>query len=63
MNNEKEFYTNGDKIRDMSNEELAYFLDNFNPCSRCRKNGNNCFPNLNIEEWLNKEYNSNEVKK
>lgn len=31
----KEVITNGDKIRQMSNEELAEFINNSSPCANC----------------------------
>ena len=48
--------TNFDYIKGMSLEEMAFLLDGFRACSNCRKNGNNCFPVFNTEEWLNQEY-------
>jgi len=45
--------TNGDRIRTMSDEELADFLAHFK-CGNCMRNGNNCFPG-NMEDWLKAE--------
>jgi len=42
--------TNGDRIRAMSDEELAALLDEFK-CGNCMRRGNFCFPS-NIEDWL-----------
>lgn len=47
--------TNYERIKNMSVEELAELLNNFRACSRCPKRGNDCFPNLNIEQWLESE--------
>lgn len=47
--------TNYDRIRDMSIEEMATLLDCFSACSRCRRNGNNCFPVHKTKEWLESE--------
>jgi hypothetical protein len=47
--------TNFEHIKEMSIEELALFLENFNSCNRCRKRGNDCFPNFDIEKWLTQE--------
>nr|DAO12809.1 MAG TPA: hypothetical protein [Caudoviricetes sp.] len=44
--------TNADRIRAMSDEELAELLDSFRSCAVCRRNGNNCFPSFKTEEWL-----------
>ncbi len=44
--------TNADRIRAMSDEELAYLLEDFGACSRCRRRGNDCFPVPNTLEWL-----------
>ena len=44
--------TNADRIRSMSDEELAVLLDDFGACSRCRRNGNDCFPVSNTLDWL-----------
>ena len=52
--------TNYERIKNMSVEELAQLLNNFRACSRCPKCGNNCFPNLNIEQWLESEVTDNE---
>jgi len=51
--------TNYERIKNMSVEELAQLLNNFRACSRCPKCGNNCFPNLNIEQWLESEVTDN----
>lgn len=51
--------TNYEHIINMSVEELAELLNNFRACSRCPKCGNNCFPNLNIEQWLESEADNN----
>ena len=51
--------TNYERIKNMSVEELAQLLNNFRSCSRCPKCGNNCFPNLNIEQWLESEVTDN----
>ena len=53
---EVEPVTNGDNIRTMNNDELAEFIDDVRYCSRCPKNENNCFPNFNTKEWLEKEF-------
>ncbi|MBR2300871.1 MAG: hypothetical protein IKA41_02850 [Bacteroidaceae bacterium] len=47
--------TNHEKIKQMSPEELAAFLEGFMPCNRCRKRGNDCFPSFDIEKWLESE--------
>lgn len=44
--------TNADRIRAMSDEELADLLDDFGACSRCRRRGNDCFPVPNTLGWL-----------
>lgn len=44
--------TNADRIRAMSDEELADILDAFSACNRCPKYGNSCFPVPNTLEWL-----------
>ena len=44
--------TNAQKIRAMSDEELAEFLDRIHSYSRCRRWGNDCFPHWDVEEWL-----------
>ncbi len=54
-----EVMSNADRIKNMSVEELAELLNNFRACSRCPKCGNNCFPNLNIEQWLESEVTDN----
>ena len=51
--------TNYERIKNMRVEELAQLLNNFRACSRCPKCGNNCFPNLNIEQWLESEVTDN----
>ena len=51
--------TNYERIKNMSVEELAQLLNNFRACSRCPKCGNNCFPNLNIEQWVESEVTDN----
>lgn len=48
--------TNYDFIKSLTIEDMADLLDSFGACSRCRNNGNNCFPVFNTEEWLNQEY-------
>ena len=47
--------TNFERLKAMSLEEMAALLDSFSACSNCRKNGNNCFPVFNTEEWLKRE--------
>lgn len=44
--------TNADRIRAMSDEELADFLEGINACSNCAKRGNSCFPHWDVLEWL-----------
>ena len=44
--------TNADRIRSMSDEELAMLLEDFSACNRCMRRGNNCFPVSNTLEWL-----------
>lgn len=52
--------TNADHIRRMTDEELADLLDAFSSCSRCRKNGNDCFPVGDKLDWLQQPYKENE---
>lgn len=47
--------TNYEIIKSMTVEEMADLLNDFTQCSRCIRNGNNCFPAFNIEEWLKRE--------
>ena len=47
--------TNYEKIKNMTIEEMADLLNDFSACSRCRKNGNSCFPVSNVEQWLQSE--------
>lgn len=44
--------TNADRIRSMSDEELADFLEGINACSNCAKRWNSCFPHWDALEWL-----------
>lgn len=46
--------TNGDRIRAMSNEELAQFLCQIGDCKTCPF----CSIQCNIREWLEREVNS-----
>ena len=46
--------TNGDRIRAMSNEELAQFLCQIGDCKTCPFSSIQC----NIREWLEREVNS-----
>ena len=53
LDQECPFYTpptNADRIRSMSNEELACLLDSFR-CGNCMRRGNNCFPS-DLRAWL-----------
>ena len=43
--------TNGDKIRQMSNEELADII-NFSPCLMCIKTGERCHGEFNCKEGI-----------
>lgn len=48
--------TNGDKIRSMTDEELARFLINFDMCIMCQVECAEEYPcNKGIMEWLRKE--------
>lgn len=47
--------TNFERIKNMTVEEMADLLDDFSQCSRCRKNGNSCFPVFNTKQWLESE--------
>lgn len=47
--------TNYEKIKAMSVEEMADFIDDCNSCSRCSRKGNNCFPTFHTKEWLESE--------
>lgn len=47
--------TNADRIRSMSDEELALFLDGIRSCSHCVRYGNNCFPHWDALRWLQQE--------
>ena len=47
--------TNGDKIRAMTDEELAQFLCQINTCSTCPFASIDC----KIEEWLREEAQDN----
>jgi hypothetical protein len=52
---EQRILTRFDKIKSMSIEEMAVFLDGLRACSRCRRLGNDCFPTFDTEEWLKGE--------
>lgn len=43
--------TNVDKIRAMSDEELAEFIESQRVCQICHRKMNNCFPG-DISHWL-----------
>jgi hypothetical protein len=47
--------TNYEKIKSMSIEELSYLLESFSACSRCRRWGNDCFPVMDVLQWLESE--------
>lgn len=47
--------TNYEKIKAMSIEEMADFLESIQSCSRCRRNGNDCFPSWNAMKWFESE--------
>ncbi len=47
--------TNYEKIKSMSIEELADLLESFNACTRCRHRGNDCFPVMDLLQWLESE--------
>lgn len=47
--------TNYERIKEMSVEEMAEFIDSLRYCSTCARNGNSCFLTFRTEEWLNKE--------
>jgi hypothetical protein len=51
--------TNADRIRAMSDEELAKFIDKLSPCSCCRFDKNECKKSVHccdgIAEWLKSE--------
>ena len=51
--------TNDEKIKAMSIEEMADFLESIQGCSRCRRNGNDCFLSWNVEQWLGSETDDN----
>lgn len=51
--------TNYEKIKAMSIEEMADFLESIQSCSRCRRNGNDCFLSWNVEQWLDSETDDN----
>lgn len=55
--NDVELATKADKIKSMTDKELVKFLEMFNSCSRCRRYGNNCFSNIDVETWLKEEFN------
>lgn len=44
--------TNAERIRSMSDEELADFLEGISACSNCAKRWNSCFPHWDALEWL-----------
>ncbi len=44
--------TNADRIRNMTDEELAEFLDEVR-CRNCMRRMNSCFPS-NFDDWLRK---------
>lgn len=48
---EKTAKTNADRIRAMSDEELAEFIESQRVCQICRRKMNNCFPE-DISRWL-----------
>lgn len=43
--------TNADRIRAMSDEELAEFIQGQRVCNICHRRMNNCFPS-DVESWL-----------
>ena len=44
-----------ERIKAMSVEEMAEFIDSLSHCTTCARNGNSCFPTFRTEEWLNSE--------
>ena len=47
--------TNADRIRSMTDEELAEFLKSINECACCRRFWISCFPRRDVMSWLKKE--------
>lgn len=60
---EKKPYTNADRIRSLSDEELAEWLENFNACELCQRKFIDCYSSTDCEkhrkemvvEWLKSE--------
>lgn len=51
----REPITNADRIRNMTDEELEVFLEDWRRCSQCHRRGNNCFPQT-VDVWLQQPY-------
>lgn len=47
--------TNYERIKAMSIEEMADFLEAIYSCSHCRKMGNDCFPYWDAMKFLESE--------
>lgn len=48
---EYELFTNAERIRAMSDEELAQFIEDQRVCQICHRRMNNCFPG-DVFQWL-----------
>ena len=48
--------TNRQWLETLTDEEFAVWLESFNNCNRCMRQGNDCFSHFDIEGWLKREH-------
>ena len=48
--------TNRQWLETFTDEEFAVWLESFNSCNRCMRQGNDCFSHFDIEDWLKREH-------